>query len=123
MRINASGVLKEGLAELDVVVVGHRAVVALYGAGIAGDIISRALRFHHYEGSVGRMGYLSKQRESVARLFVKEVHSVSARGNVTLVTRLYVRDFHTVGDRVRACLLYTSPSPRDGLLSRMPSSA
>ena len=25
--------------------------------------------------------------------------------------------------RSRACLLYTSPSPRDGLLSRMPSSA
>ena len=25
--------------------------------------------------------------------------------------------------RTRACLLYTSPSPRDGLLSRMPSSA
>ena len=27
------------------------------------------------------------------------------------------------GDRVEICLLYTSPSPRDGLLSRMPSSA
>ena len=27
------------------------------------------------------------------------------------------------GVRVSACLLYTSPSPRDGLLSRMPSSA
>ena len=26
-------------------------------------------------------------------------------------------------DDPRACLLYTSPSPRDGLLSRMPSSA
>ena len=26
-------------------------------------------------------------------------------------------------DEVLACLLYTSPSPRDGLLSRMPSSA
>ena len=25
--------------------------------------------------------------------------------------------------RAEACLLYTSPSPRDGLLSRMPSSA
>ena len=25
--------------------------------------------------------------------------------------------------KVSACLLYTSPSPRDGLLSRMPSSA
>ena len=26
-------------------------------------------------------------------------------------------------ERVEYCLLYTSPSPRDGLLSRMPSSA
>ena len=26
-------------------------------------------------------------------------------------------------DNKRDCLLYTSPSPRDGLLSRMPSSA
>ena len=26
-------------------------------------------------------------------------------------------------DEPNACLLYTSPSPRDGLLSRMPSSA
>ena len=33
---------------------------------------------------------------------------------------------HRIEDAVRnakACLLYTSPSPRDGLLSRMPSSA
>ena len=28
-----------------------------------------------------------------------------------------------VGVPYKACLLYTSPSPRDGLLSRMPSSA
>ena len=28
-----------------------------------------------------------------------------------------------VVDLIRLCLLYTSPSPRDGLLSRMPSSA
>ena len=28
-----------------------------------------------------------------------------------------------VSERTIACLLYTSPSPRDGLLSRMPSSA
>ena len=26
-------------------------------------------------------------------------------------------------EKVETCLLYTSPSPRDGLLSRMPSSA
>ena len=28
-----------------------------------------------------------------------------------------------MGDMNKTCLLYTSPSPRDGLLSRMPSSA
>ena len=34
-------------------------------------------------------------------------------------------DVHPLGLEVRYkdCLLYTSPSPRDGLLSRMPSSA
>ena len=34
-----------------------------------------------------------------------------------------VVDFLKNPDRFTACLLYTSPSPRDGLLSRMPSSA
>ena len=29
----------------------------------------------------------------------------------------------SAGHKINACLLYTSPSPRDGLLSRMPSSA
>ena len=28
-----------------------------------------------------------------------------------------------IGEQIKGCLLYTSPSPRDGLLSRMPSSA
>ena len=28
-----------------------------------------------------------------------------------------------IPNQIRICLLYTSPSPRDGLLSRMPSSA
>ena len=30
---------------------------------------------------------------------------------------------HSLLDQLKTCLLYTSPSPRDGLLSRMPSSA
>ena len=33
------------------------------------------------------------------------------------------RDGEVGGGIGRGCLLYTSPSPRDGLLSRMPSSA
>ena len=32
-------------------------------------------------------------------------------------------DFKAILIQTYACLLYTSPSPRDGLLSRMPSSA
>ena len=32
-------------------------------------------------------------------------------------------EFHETDTVINVCLLYTSPSPRDGLLSRMPSSA
>ena len=32
-------------------------------------------------------------------------------------------DVKAIAADIKACLLYTSPSPRDGLLSRMPSSA
>ena len=42
--------------------------------------------------------------------------SDQADGTVVIVTT-------DSDDRVCSCLLYTSPSPRDGLLSRMPSSA
>ena len=37
--------------------------------------------------------------------------------------RLASPEFHQTGEEANDCLLYTSPSPRDGLLSRMPSSA
>ena len=42
--------------------------------------------------------------------------------------RMYGKDKNypssaAVGSWLDSCLLYTSPSPRDGLLSRMPSSA
>ena len=38
-------------------------------------------------------------------------------------TNVMVREMVAAFDITDACLLYTSPSPRDGLLSRMPSSA
>ena len=40
-----------------------------------------------------------------------------------LTERGQVKGFDAVKFRFKGCLLYTSPSPRDGLLSRMPSSA
>ena len=36
---------------------------------------------------------------------------------------IYATVIATVRDAVKGCLLYTSPSPRDTILSRMPSSA
>ena len=39
------------------------------------------------------------------------------------VEKVMSRHSNEVGELRKICLLYTSPSPRDGLLSRMPSSA
>ena len=39
------------------------------------------------------------------------------------ITAAKATGFGKISQVVNACLLYTSPSPRDGLLSRMPSSA
>ena len=45
--------------------------------------------------------------------------------DVLKVTRWHLKCLQedTLDEYTRVCLLYTSPSPRDGLLSRMPSSA
>ena len=53
---------------------------------------------------------------------VREIakHMGCVHSNVHRMLRLLERDNHI---KVHPCLLYTSPSPRDGLLSRMPSSA
>ena len=48
-------------------------------------------------------------------------HKITAGGYANDYTERYV--FTNRGRKGNPCLLYTSPSPRDGLLSRMPSSA
>ena len=49
------------------------------------------------------------------------VSQVSAKD---LQTKKYLKDLHVPGMSIgKTCLLYTSPSPRDWLQSRMPSSA
>ena len=50
----------------------------------------------------------------------------SYRGESDDSVYVWLRRFESEAQReglYKACLLYTSPSPRDGLLSRMPSSA
>ena len=48
----------------------------------------------------------------------------NTHAGVAVVEGCNLNDGYTLEDVVEhSCLLYTSPSPRDGLLSRMPSSA
>ena len=68
-------------------------------------------------------------------LFIDEIHTLvgagAAEGAIdaaSILKPMLARgELQTIGattiDEYRNCLLYTSPSPRDGLLSRMPSSA
>ena len=83
------------------------------------------------------MGLFSRIKEDIATV---RSHDPAARGDleVALVySGLHAVWAHRVAHRMwrhdrlkmparvlsQVCLLYTSPSPRDGLLSRMPSSA
>ena len=53
---------------------------------------------------------------------VQETHKEITRNYVDLAKRYADLDVDAQS-WTTSCLLYTSPSPRDGLLSRMPSSA
>ena len=60
---------------------------------------------------------LSADQEQRIVAYVKALFDMSHNR----ISRRY--DHWKEADRDHDCLLYTSPSPRDGLLSRMPSSA
>ena len=51
-----------------------------------------------------------------------EINGDTATGRWYIVEHIQTTEKDSDGNPV-GCLLYTSPSPRDGLLSRMPSSA
>ena len=52
----------------------------------------------------------------------KEIEYVDHHGNVCVLLT-FEKDTKSVSVLAQGCLLYTSPSPRDTILSRMPSSA
>ena len=60
---------------------------------------------------------------TLAKWMVKEGDVVAAGDIIAEIeTDKATMEFEAVDEGI-ICLLYTSPSPRDGLLSRMPSSA
>ena len=54
---------------------------------------------------------------------VRQVHESYLQAGVDIITTNTFATCRHVLAGAGICLLYTSPSPRDGLLSRMPSSA
>jgi guanine deaminase len=99
------------------------------------DIREVASRWHSFDGrlfyavtprfAVSCSMELMKRAAEVARemgLYV-QTHLSEQPGEIETVMRLFPWADSYTDVYYRACLLYTSPSPRDGLLSRMPSSA
>ena len=73
-------------------------------------------------------GYASVGGEIEDFAFLCKATSLPAMTIGEIPVKFRGRDIKIAGDRTIeawtvTCLLYTSPSPRDGLLSRMPSSA
>src|SRR5664279_6289090 len=88
-------------------------------ARIAGVSIGTVDRVIHNRGEVAE-----KTRLKVERILKDTNYSPNVMAQVLKSKRR----FHIVSllptpSENNSCLLYTSPSPRDGLLSRMPSSA
>ena len=59
----------------------------------------------------------------VERLFGVKDKTVLVTGGARGIGLMIAAGFVANGAKVYICLLYTSPSPRDATLSRMPSSA
>ena len=64
-------------------------------------------------------------RHDVAKILIENMHHYGGIGLSANQIGMYIRAFAMIKDLEynEVCLLYTSPSPRDATLSRMPSSA
>ena len=62
-------------------------------------------------------------RSRLGSLEIKKQAKQKKKKHKELLRRLIEDSVRSALERVRACLLYTSPSPRDRTRSRMPSSA
>ena len=80
-----------------------------------------AERVEHLQGMI-----LAGQPNTACLAYARHTWGVSRAQGYKLVKRAWAQikdDIDESGIDRQDCLLYTSPSPRDGLLSRMPSSA
>ena len=84
--------------------------------------IGTTTAFYKVESSLTRANNeVSKSMERLAT--GKQNANAGDRSSYVAMSDTFRLDFVGTKAGIKGCLLYTSPSPRDGLLSRMPSSA
>ena len=72
----------------------------------------------------GRLSYVdSGAPVESATISVESIRPIAAGGQASVDANGHYAVRNLPPGTYNVCLLYTSPSPRDGLLSRMPSSA
>ena len=98
------------LLENNQIISGVNQENASYPCGICAE---RALLYHY--GNLQPKLKIIKMAVAVANKNLKNLYPIAPCG----LCRQVMCEF----EQNNGCLLYTSPSPRDGLLSRMPSSA
>ena len=91
--------------------------IGLIGAGRLGICLALLIEKAGYQvlASDNREEYIKDLQKGIIDTAEPEVQDYLSEANNI--------EFTTDNIRVIACLLYTSPSPRDGTSSRMPSSA
>ena len=91
-------------------------------------IASQAVQVDDSKDKIAQVASISAADEAVGAVIADAIDKVGKDGVVTVEeSNTFGMDLDFVEgmqfDKGYLCLLYTSPSPRDGLLSRMPSSA
>ena len=80
-------------------------------------------RLDHMDKRRQKKRYAKRIEKYLEGEFSEELKKLTRKEGQILVKLIHRETGITPHALVKACLLYTSPSPRDGLLSRMPSSA
>ena len=103
-----------------------------YGRGEVGEFVLVEGQQNIILGRIVEIRLPEKERQSISQEFAGQteldaIAIVQLLGSIKTTDDLMVSAgvdvYPRLGDRVYACLLYTSPSPRDRQKSRMPSSA
>ena len=89
------------------------------------DSLISGLADHAVSSTATSESYFAKMTEVIDAIFAPSWSAALAKGPgdspVPICSTPGAKE--KLGELFSGCLLYTSPSPRDGLLSRMPSSA